>query len=156
MEQEKEFKVQLAFAQTQALKQARTAFSQVVTQAAATGTLQSGATIRRAAKRGAEILDAFVEETTTLIKDFTNELELPVQGLVETARLNVVQLPLQMIELPTVQRLGETIPHKRIKLVMLKLMDDSRQSAQMKLNRLKIGITGKPTMSKSLTHNHCQ
>lgn len=138
-----EFERQLSHAQKEAVRRAKASMDQVIHEAMFKKTARSGPTIRAVAKAGASELDIFVQEVEQLVSEFS-QVDLPTSEMMEGAKIAVVQFPLQLVELDSIRRFGEYIPHLAIKRDILRVMAPSIQNASMRTQKLKIGILKNP------------
>jgi hypothetical protein len=135
-----DFKKQIAFSQSLALKNIERALATITAKRASQGCLLSGGTIILFGRKASKIIDTFSNQLLEDVSAFSDQLNLPISDLVAEANTTIIQLKLQVLELRPVETLEKAIKQPSVKTEMLKLMNDAIEEAKMRLKKLELGL----------------
>lgn len=128
-------------------------FNAIVAERTASKSSLSGATIRKLADSGGEEIAALTDEVVKLAEQFSMQLHVNTDEMLEVVRRAVKQLPLKLVELPVIKNLESRMNKPSVRLEMLKLMQESKNRSDIKLAKLRLGIRDQGTAGNQTVNN---
>ncbi len=149
-----DFKKQITFSQSQALKDVEQGFSSIMAKNSAKGCLRSGATIKAMGRLASSRIDKFSDETIATALEFSSQLNLPLADMVCIIRNAIEQLKRKYVTSQPVLTLDVSIEHLSVPQHILKLLDDAVERANMRCKKVELGLRqSKEPNGISVSHN---